>query len=539
MTTSLKAPMLASPPSTRAVVLQLARFEVRTALRHQLTWVGSLGSLWLMWILGGDVAPILQRDSVYLAGAMLPLAGATLLVTNYSTLRQRRLPDILDSYPSGPSLRILGVQLGVTGPVLLTLLIQTVGLSYLLTGGPIGGIAWWELAVGPVMVALFGVGGVFLGRRLPHPIVAPVVLVGFAFLQLLASPDAQIFSSELGPVANVEWLAPWMMPSAFEPIEDLAARPSELHLGYLAALALVVVTLALPVKGWARLARLAVAGVFVAVLVGISLNLSSEPKSGFDWSEAAAAQPCSVQDGVEYCAFEFYVDWIPRWQETVAAVDAIAPVTITKVMQRPPNIGFDEEGTLETPGLVLANTHWDRVGATPYHRFDLALLAAHSAVGLPTTRQTRLFTKEEIESIVEQNPEAPGDLRAHLESQPPFPQSCSAIGQARAVVAVWLAATALDHGPEAIQSALERLPTANLFRPGYQHFHLPPTSVGRSDAELALGLLARPMADVQAELVSRWQEVVDPATTSADLASWFGLQAPIYPATEFVELPCL
>lgn len=537
-TTTAEPPATERATNATSVASQLAKFERRRALRHPLNWVGALLSLWMMWILGGDVAPILERDSVFLAGAMLPLAATALLVANYATLRLRRTPDILGSYPSGPNLRILGIHLGVIGPALLAFLLQAIGIWYLITGGPIGSIDWWELAVGPVMVAVFGMGGVLPGRWLPHPIVAPVALVGLGFLQLMASPDAEIFSPS-EPAANFEWLAPWMTPSAFVPIEDLALRPSQLHLVYLVALALLVAGLALQVQGMARLIRVSLAGLFLAATIVISFNLPSGPGSVFDWPEAAASQTCATERGIEYCAFGFYEDWIPRWQETVAAVDAVLPVAVTNVMQRPVNIGFDEPGVLEADGLVLTSTFWDRKGATPLHSFDLALRAAHSSVGLPTTLQIRPYTEEEIESILEQNPGYEGDLRAELEeSEAESPKTCSALGQARAVVAVWLAASALDGGEQTLEEALARYPAATTFRIGFGRLHHQPTSIGRPDAELAVDLLAVPIAEVQAELDVRWEEVTDPATTSTELASWFGLPAPEYPESDFFEEPC-
>jgi hypothetical protein len=502
-----------------------------------LTWFGALGSIWLMWTLGGDVAPILERDSVFVAGGILPLAAATLLVSNYAILRQRRLLETLDAYPSDANRRILGVQLGLVGPTLLAILLQSVGLVYLLMGGPIGTVNLWEWAVGPLLIVVFGLGGVLIGRWLPHPIVAPVALVGLGVLQLLASPDAQIFSSV--PTANVEWLAPWMMPSAFAPIEDLALRPSVLHLGYLAVLALALGTLALEIRGRGRLAPLAVCGLFAVAVVVVSFNLSSEPTIRFDWPEAAANQVCSTVDEIEYCAFEFYADWIPRWQETVASVNDLAPVSIDTVIQRPPNHGWDDNSGIPASGfVVLTSLEWDRVDGLPTQGFRLAIDVAQSAVGLPSTPEIRSFTPEEIESIVEQNPGYPGDLRAQLEEEGSYPKACSAIGQARAVVTVWLAGTALVDGASFLEARMKELHPSAISLTWPDRAHEPSVMIGRPDAELAAELLALPVAEVHSELLSRWPEVMDPATTSADLASWFGLSAPVYPELDFYQAPC-
>ena len=109
----------------------------------------------------------------------------------------------------------------------------------------------------------------------------------------------------------------------------------------------------------------------------------------FDWQAASQSQVCEVHDGIEYCAFNLYEPWIQSWQQTVEAVDAILPVDLTRVVQRPSNTQFDASGALEEPGLIISATEWDRAGALPFQRFNLALLAAHSSVGLPLSKQTR------------------------------------------------------------------------------------------------------------------------------------------------------
>lgn len=180
---------------------------------------------------------------------------------------------------------------------------------------------------------------------------------------------------------------------------------------------------------------------------------------------------------------------------------------------------------------------WDRQGVVPQYGFGLAYVAAHSSLGLPTRPESRLYTEEEIESLIEQNRGYHGDLRTQFEGDE-SPKACSAIGQARSVVAVWLAAAAIDKGVDALDRALNARFPANEFIPGLGSLHRWPTSIGRPDADLASQLLAVPIDKVRGVLTSRWGEVVDPVTTSAELASWFGLTAPSYPAPDFVQAPC-
>ncbi|MCI0545363.1 MAG: hypothetical protein L0Z49_13125, partial [Actinobacteria bacterium] len=317
MTTVRTPPTLKSTITTRTVVGQLARFEGLRLLRSPFTWIGTAGSIALIWYWLGGVAPILQRDVVFLAGAMLPLAASTLLAANEATLHRRRNTETLTTLPRGDSEPVWGIQTGIAGPVAVAVVVQTIGIIYLLSGGPIGWIDWWELAVGPVMVAVFGLAGVFLGRTFRHSIVASVTLVGIAFLQLMASPDVQIFSPEPGPTASVEWLAPWMIPSNFQSVEDLISRPSVLHLVYLLLLGGLLVGLGVPGRSrGGRLIRLSAAGVFTLAVVAVSINMNQQLPTRFDWQAAADSQACEVNDGIEYCAFSAYQPWIQRWQET-------------------------------------------------------------------------------------------------------------------------------------------------------------------------------------------------------------------------------
>jgi hypothetical protein len=282
---------------------------------------------------------------------------------------------------------------------------------------------------------------------------------------------------------------------------------------------------------------LVLVGVFAVGIISASMTLPSEPGRTFSWPEAAASQTCDTAAGIEYCAFGFYADWIPRWQATVAAVDSLAPVQIQKVIQRPHNIGWDEDSGLPDGELALTTLEWDRPRARPDQAFGLALASAQSAVGLPTMPETRALTPEEIDSVLEQNPGYPGDLRAILESEGRQQQDCSANGQARTAVALWLAAASLSDGEEVLQQRLSRYPSAETFIPP-EPVHRSGVTIGRSDVELALGLLHLPLTEVRNELDNRWEAVVDPTTQAADLASWFDLSVPVYPDIGFFQEPC-
>ncbi|MGA7281923.1 MAG: hypothetical protein WBZ40_09075 [Acidimicrobiia bacterium] len=513
------------------MVLELGRFEGRRLFRSPLIWIGALGSLSLLWYWLGEVAPIWQRDSIYLTGGMLPLAAATMLAASDATRRRRHLGETVDSLPRGVTEAALGVQTGLAAPIGLGVLLQMVAIGYLWLGGPIGSIDWAELAAGPLMVGVFGLGGVLLGSRFRNPIMTPVTLLATAFLVLMSSPDIQIFSPEPGPTASMEWLSPWIVPSSFEQTEGLISRPSTLHLVYLIGLGVLLAAWATPSKGKRRVTLWSSTALLAVGVWGVSVGMADQLPPRFDWLTAAQTQRCETHNDVEYCAFDMYQPWIDAWAHTVDAVDRVLPVSLDRVIQRPSNIQFEEPGALEQPGMTVVGTEWDRDGALPSQRFNLALLAAHSSVGLPLTKQTREWTEAEIDQIVADNPDYPGDLRSQLENEPAFPDFCSAHGQARAVVAVWLAAVSLDRGDEALAGEVAGEIIRRSFWIPLDQVGDAPTLIEGIDAELAYQLLDLPTDQVVTTLADRWGEVVDPNTTSTELAGWFGLTRPPEPTT--------
>lgn len=68
--------------------------------------------------------------------------------------------------------------------------------------------------------------------------------------------------------------------------------------------------------------------------------------------------------------------------------------------------------------------------------------------------------------------------------------------------------------------------------------HIDVVTIGRGDALLARQLLNMPQVGVHDKLMEHWEEVLDPATPSAQVAAWFGLPAPDQGELEFFQGPC-
>lgn len=510
------------------VARPLARVEAVRALRRPVTWIGFLASLWQLWSMVGTWAPVLERDSINLAGGLLPLMAAALLVTFSATLRERDAVELLEPLPGGRNRRLAGIYLGnMAAFVGLGLVAQTAGIVYLLVGGPIGSFNWWEIAAGPAAIAMTAAIGMILGRRIPHPVVAPAMLLGLAYYQAVSAPDT---SWDWWHEMGLGFLAPWMPFHPFRPLETIADRPSVLRVAYflLASAALVFWSMKL-----SRSRRALLIGGTAALVVGLGITMASIDLVG-GWNEfppASANQICVEADSVEYCAYPATEEWIPRWQQVVSDVDALFPVDLELTVQRPINTSWDDNsGVPQTGHVIMTTLLWDRAGALPLAAFDLALPAAQSAVGLPTQPTDREYTIEEIEALIADNPQMPPDFFWDMLERGEMTRSaCSAQDQARAVVAVWLAGVAVP-GSEPIFAHRAAGTWPEVFFPGHAWNGIDVLAV---DFALARDMLALPAPSVHAELQARWSEVLDPATTAADLASWFGLEAPEYtdPAT--------
>lgn len=503
------------------VARSLARVEALRTLRRPLTWVGFVGSLWLVRSMTGTWAPVLERDSINLAGGLLPLMVTALLVTFSAAIRERDAVELLEPLPGGRNRRLLGIYLGnAVTAVVLGLVAQAAGVVYVLMGDPVGRFNWWEVAAGPAAIALAAAAGLILGRRIPHPIVAPAILIGLVYYQAVSSPDTGI---DWWHEAGLGFLAPWMPAHPFRPLETLADRPSVLRVAYFLLASAVLVFWSMK---HSRRRRIALIGGTAAFVVGLVVTMANVDLVG-DWNEwppASATQTCVESDSIEYCAYPTTEDWIPRWQEVVASVGALFPVDLELVVQRPTNSGWDDNSGVPQTGHVIQTTLlWDRAGSLPLAAFDLAVPAAQSAVGLPTQPVERPYTIEEIESLIAQNPQTPPDFFWDMrESGEMSARGCSAQDQARSVVAVWMAAAAVPGARDILDHRLAGDRAAVLF-PGHW---MTGVDVERADYELAREMLDLPTASVHSELEARWSEVLDPATSASDLASWFGLGVP-------------
>lgn len=292
---------------------------------HPVVWVGALGSLALAVFELREQEPALNRVSMTLAWTMAPLAVAVALVAGWAVLRARGRtddhPPVIAPVEMGQ--RVGGILTGLLWPALGTLLLQMVLLGWVFTRDPVTSLVWSELLVGPVYVMFAGALAAALTRWIPHsatPLLSILVLGG---LQVVVPYNPEQWGTRVGPAA----LAPIAWPEDIIPYE-VAFRPSQLHLGYLVGLVLVVAGLAMLSRGKAGWAALGLGVAMAAALGPAQLGPISETRRLEAMSHLVgddADLTCEIHNRVRYCAMPGYQGWIDDWVKAAAPVLAVAP----------------------------------------------------------------------------------------------------------------------------------------------------------------------------------------------------------------------
>jgi hypothetical protein len=511
--------------SPARVAVALGRVEARhlaTSVTFIIGLVLTAVSLIVFW---ADFGANLTVSYVRSLGLVVyPLAGLTLLAANRAAQRSRRsgTEELFTAAPTSAALR--------TGGNLLSVSVALVAASVLIVGlllvvplsGWVGelGHAWVaEVLTGVVLVAGAGAIGVLLARWLPS-----VVSVIVALLAVVAIGVATLLLARARPFSNpTRFVGPWANPEQ-NLGSDFVIRPSWAHLVYLVGVVTLVATVAI-----ARTARgRAVVAAFVAgaVLTAGGWWFQSRPVSDATAARIAARienpsvhQTCRVRGGVRACAYSGYTGLLDDWIEPAARVRAALPAANSEqdylITQR---VGRDGGKALDPAVLrrLDVDAYWSDDGVehpgfvSRDHEFVFALLPAQAAVGLPLRTAS-------------------------------LGRSCHAGNQARAAVALWLAAQAVDRdtaikwlNPSPERAGDGSDPFAGMgwgssVWPKFKKTDLdPPIVWAEPELDAARQLFRRPRAELLATLHADWAHLTDPSTPTSELVAAFGLR-PVTP----------
>lgn len=572
------------------VAVQLARREGMRLIRHPIFLLGALLSLAFFGLLTWQAAPVLHRDDTNVAGALLPLAAATLIVTSLAASREMRngTHELYDGTPASSALRTVGHLLSLAFGVLGSFALICVMFVYMFLAAPVGTPRLSELLTGPVIVALLGAVGIALGRWRSHPALPPMAAVVVVALEtLLIQPIIGLDGTLSGVTTRIPWLAPWVPMSLTRKVPpELVIRPSAWHLLYLVGLALLFAVLALSRHGLGRRTRaLLVAGVAGAVLGAVGQLV---PPSSAQRAALAAVvedpeehQVCRQRRGVTYCAYRAYAPWIDRWARPVEGVlDRIPPDERPEGLVVRQTLGSYFEGPTDLPPATVRRVEreyrrslrasgstptfwtgpdWGRGKTEGEYEIGLALYAAMEAVGLPMSRSEIVLDRAGVERLKETMiPTLRKRDRARVERRlEPGRRwsSCHTTGQARALVAMWLAGQATPATRASVSRVAADQPyglmvyehdgkrLATYLGPFLPMYPLVPPPiwdrVSFADAEFhyAAKLLERPVDEVARVVTQRWDAVTTPTATTEALLSELDLAPHPTIAAQIAALP--
>jgi len=506
--------VLSTDSRTRAAVVRaLTPTEARRLIRHPSFLIGVV--LAVLLIRTAASGNILSDADADVALGLVPLAWATMIATNLSTLRGRRdgTGELFESAPSSPAVRTLAhllsgwVAVGAGAIVLLGWL----ALEWQ-AGGTVGSPNVAELVVGPLLVAGAAALGVLAARWVPHPLVGALLVVATVFVQ------GKLSESGASPF---RWMA-FVVEAGADDGQPFPG-PVDWHVLYLAGTVLIAGVLATARHGFQRRVVLCLA---VAVgITGLAAIAQTRPLSGAEVRRQAAmlTHPdleCETRAGVRYCTRRHFGARVDQWEGPVQGVLARVPAEVRDrglvVSMRDLNVVSNAMCT-PTPRLRLLS---ERVRA----HVDQALVwpadgAVHPDKEWPWDEECS-FTDHGVALTVQVGAWAVGLPPAQAATSPP----CVASGQARSVVALWLAGQSTPGGARGLADIGRGSgpgPTVNFG--GSANWPSWGVAYAKTDLDLALTLLQRPAEEVERVVLGHWDRLVDPAMSTGELAALAGL----------------
>ncbi|MEA2827232.1 MAG: hypothetical protein QOG43_1671 [Actinomycetota bacterium] len=496
------------------VLRALARVEARRLLRHPSFLIGTLLTALLIDAAGyTNILPEVDGSAVV---ALAIMGWATLIATNLAALRSRRegTEELFGSLPTPATARTAAHLVSGLAAVPVATLVLGGYVAYLMATGGIGSPNAAELLIGPLLVAGGATLGVLAARWAPHPMVAPLLVVATVFMQ------GKLSESETSPFR-------WMAFSVENVgLDDGNRFPGQVdwHVLFILGAVAIAAALALSRHGFSRpVATFLVGAVAVS---GVGAFAQTRPLSDADARRQAAALTaprltCEVRGGVRYCVEPGYEVRFGQWDPPVQAVLARVPTAVRDrglvVSVRDPNV-VGKTDCSPTPMLQTVSARV-RALVTPEQVWP-ADKAVHPWRYWPWDPGCS-FTDHGTVLTVQVGSWAVGLPPAQAATP-----TCVASGQARTVVALWLAGQSTPGAPAALAAVLrtsERLGSVDFIRFDSNNWPNWGVSFAHRDIVTALALLDLPADEVGRVVLQQWDRLTDPSTPSSELASPFGL----------------
>jgi hypothetical protein len=407
--------------------------------------------------------------------------------------------ELFDSCPVTAPTRTVGFLLSAVTPVvtLVAFLAVLAGCIAWRSSVVYGSLSGDDVA--DVLAAvLLGAGGlalgVALGRWVRFSLVPVVAVAGIAFATVV-----------INGVGGHHW-NPYVALSTAPTVEGdspvFGDRPGLWHLAWIVGLSALVVAIALARHRRDRLVALvAVGSLAVVVVSGIGATRPMAPASArliaARISEPEAHQTCRATAAVSVCVYPRHAGLIDKVLEIVAPVAAALPDGSARLTMRqryeqeladlPPEVrSLLRPGDLRRPDGEVPLSYGDELlDSLSSPAFDLALAAA----GLPA--------------------------RADAQLRPAV-----VAGQARGVLALWLATRGLGRGDVDALTTSPLPASPDSFERGSLEVgscSVPPVVWSAQDLEAARAVVALPSAAVAEVIAAGWDRWLDPATGTDEL----------------------
>ena len=527
---------------------QIARIEGVRLVRHPLVLVAVVFGAALMVIGTWTVAPVLNRHDGMTVDALVPLAAAMLILAHLAVTRplRHRTTDLYHSTPARIGVVTAGHLLSLVWAFGFSLIVALAELIYLKAVGGVGTPRPVVVLTGPALVVLGGALGVALGRFFPRSFAPPLALVGLA-----AVVAGMLNSGSLEPRHVAESLSPYLPGDHWgQGIGELSLRPLGSHLAYVLSLAATASNVAL-LRAYRRPAMVFALCVTLAASAVFARQRADTPTPA---EELAVAAPflrpekyrsCEPRSGIRYCAYPAYLPWIDRWAASAGPVMGATPakarpkgLAITQLPTDNEIMGSNayeahgkfqrllRRGRLGGPQEVHPGMQWGRNSAAGEFELALALKVAERVTAIDAKFKVTKKDLQKMSAAHGRNMVGKGTYT-----------NCVAFGQARAVVAMWLAARAT---PGTRATFVQTLAPVGYRSVGqvqlsdfqYRVFGYDSPGIvtwGTREAEYAQQLLQRDDGEIRALVRGNWARLTDPMTTSDQAAAVLGL-TPLDPA---------
>ena len=534
---------LIGAPSSRQSVLQLARVEIRFLHRHPATLVGLvlLLPLGISLNLSSSERNDLGVRDIDVVLVCVLFAWAMIVASGCAVLRSRRhhTDELMATMPMSIASRTEAHLLAALSTVVVGAFATAASLGFAAIRG-FGTPRWSVIALGPLLIVGAAVLGVAATRWIP--------MVGIAFGVCIATAIVQTNFHHQSP--QWRWLHFLTYADVSSHYRELEIRHDEWHLVFVLASIGVPVGVALLRSGWTRRVA-AILGTSIVVLAVSGVAQVRAP--GTDGVASAVVrlerpvevQSCTTSGVVTACVWPRLDHVRPALIEVVGGVASAAPpavlpkgittsmrpfIDVRTVIEPAVARAVDPSVVFGRDTLVTADYSDLREGDA---QIALAYRTALTIVGLPDTvwwDATGSGSAAWTTQLLARTHDA---VRTAIAS--PL-TTCSAAGEARAVIAGWLTRQATPATRSAGSGATERaLGDWVDLNDHYEAFtyRIPDPMPVHGTVLLAADWLAAAWladnvgtAEVQRVLAANWSSLIDPSTPAARLFELGGWTVP-------------